>query len=195
MLPLSYQNGLNNVWLWVNHFVVQSPSRVLLFVTPMDCSTPGFPLLHYVLEFAQTHVHWVGDAIQPSHPVVPFSFCLQSFPASGSFPMSWLFAWGGQSIRTSASVLPVNIQGWFLLGLIGLLVVQGTLRHLLHHHSLKASILQCPVFFMVQLSHLYVTTGKTITLTIWTFVGKVLSLLLQQCQGLSELFFQKSSIC
>ena len=162
---------------------------------PMYCSMPAFHAHHQLLEFTQTRVHWVGDAIQPSHPVVPFSFCLQSFPASGSFPMSRLFASGGQSIRASASVLPVNIQGWFLLGLTGLLVVQGTLRHLLHHHSLKASILQCPVFFLVQLSHPYMTTGKNITLTIWTFVGKVLSLLLQQCQGLSGLFFQKTSIC
>jgi len=79
----------------------------------MDCSTPGFPVHHHLPEFAQTHVHSVSDAIQPSHPVVPFSSCLQSFPASGSFLMSQLFASGGQSIRFSAlaSVLPVNIQG------------------------------------------------------------------------------------
>ena len=73
---------------------------------PMDCSMPGFP------ELAQTHVHQVGDAIQPSHPLSFFSFCLQSFPESGSFPMSWLFASGGQSIRvsSSASVPPMNTQ-------------------------------------------------------------------------------------
>ena len=73
---------------------------------PMNCSTPGFPVLHYLPEFAQAHVHWVNDAIQPSHPH-PFS-CPQSFPASGSFPMSWLFAWGRQSIGNSAPVLPSN---------------------------------------------------------------------------------------
>ena len=85
-------------------------------VTPMDCSMPGFP----VPAFAQTHVHRVGDTIQPSHPpsVVLFS-CPQSFPASGSFPMSWLFTSGSQSIGASASVsvLPINIQAWFPLGL------------------------------------------------------------------------------
>ena len=79
---------------------------------PMDCSTPGFPVLHHLPELAQTHVHQVGDAIQPSHPVTPFSSCLQSFPASGSFPTSQLFTLGGQSIEVSASVsvLPMNIQ-------------------------------------------------------------------------------------
>ena len=85
---------------------------------PMDCSMPSFPVLHHLLELTQTHVHWVGDAIQPSHPVVPFSSFLQSFPASGSFPMNQLFASGSQSIGAStlASVLRMNIQGWFPLG-------------------------------------------------------------------------------
>ena len=90
---------------------------------PMDCSTPGFSVLPYLLEFAQTDVHWVGDAIQTSHPLSPFSSCLQYFPASGSFPMSQLFTSGGQSIGASAlaSVLPMNIQGWSPLGLTGLI--------------------------------------------------------------------------
>ena len=82
---------------------------------PMDCSTPGFPVLHYLSEFAQTHVHWVSDTIQPiSSSVIPFSSCPQSFPASGSFPMSQLFILGSQSIgaSASASVLPVNILCW-----------------------------------------------------------------------------------
>ena len=93
---------------------------------PMDCSTPGFPVLYYLLEFAQTYVHWVHDAIQRSHPVSPFSSCLQSFPASGSFPMSWFFTSGGPSIRVSASasVFPINIQDWFPLGLTGLISLQ-----------------------------------------------------------------------
>ena len=101
------------------------PSKLQLFSTlllsswsvmsdslwPHDCSTPGFPVLRHLLEFARTHVCWVSDAIQPSHPVIPFSSCLQSFPASGSFPMCWLFTSGGQSIGalTSASVLPMDI--------------------------------------------------------------------------------------
>ena len=89
---------------------------------PMDCSNAR---PHQLPELAQTHVHWVGDAIQPSHPVVPFSSCLQSFPASGSFLMSQFFASGGQSIVDSASVLPVKIQGWFPLGLTGWISLQS----------------------------------------------------------------------
>ena len=91
------------------------------FCNLVDYSIPGFCVLHYLPEFAQTHVHWVGDAIQPSHPVTPFSSCPQSFPASGSFPMSLLFASDGQRIGASALVLPTNIQGWFPLGLTSLI--------------------------------------------------------------------------
>ena len=82
---------------------------------PMNCSTPGLPVHHQLPEFIQTHVHQVSDAIKPSHPlVVPFSSCPQSLPESESFPMSQLFAWGGQSIGVSAlsSVLPMNTQDW-----------------------------------------------------------------------------------
>ena len=89
---------------------------------PMDCSTPGLPVHHQLPELAQTHVHWVGDAILTiSASVVPFSSRLQSFPASGSFPMSQLFASGGQSIGVlaSTSVLPMSIQDWFPLGWTG----------------------------------------------------------------------------
>ena len=81
----------------------------------MNHSTPSLPVHHQLLEFTQTHAHQVSDAIQPSHPLsVPFSSCPQSLPASGSFPMSQLFAWGGQSIGVSAlaSFLPKNTQGW-----------------------------------------------------------------------------------
>ena len=100
----------------------------LTLCDPMNCSTPGFPALHYHLKFAQIHVHWVGDAIQLSHPLLaPFSSCPQSFPASGTFPMSPLLAWGGQSIgaSASASVLPMNIQDWFPLGWTGLISLQS----------------------------------------------------------------------
>ena len=89
---------------------------------PMDCSTPGLPVHHPLPGFTQTHVHWVGDTIQPSSSVVPFSSCLQSFPASGSFPVSQFFPSGGRSIglSASASVLTMNIQDWFPLdGLVG----------------------------------------------------------------------------
>ena len=93
----------------------------LTLCDPIDCSTPGFPVLHYHPEFAQTHVHWVNDAIQPSHPLsFPFS-SPQSSPASGCYPVSQLFATGGQNIEASASVLPMNIQDWFPLGLTSLI--------------------------------------------------------------------------
>ena len=112
-----------------------------------------------------------------SSSVAPFSFNLRSFPASGSFPTSWLFASGGQSIRVSASasVLPMDIQSWFPLGLTGLISLKS--KGLLQHHNSKASILQCSAFFIVQLSHPYMTTGKTMPLTVWTFVDKVRSFL------------------
>ena len=121
---------------------------------------------------------WCHPTISSS--VIPFSSCLQYFQASGSFSMSQFFTSGGQRIgvSASASVLTMNIQGWFPLGLeLDLLAVQGTLKNLLQHHSSKASILWRSAFFIVQLSHPYMTTGKTIALTRWTFVGKVMSLL------------------
>ena len=106
--------------IWSPLFIAQSCPTLC---DPMDCSTPGFLVLHCLPEFAQTHVHWISDAIKSSHPLLPASFssCPQSFPASGSFPMSQLLASGGwRSIGTSASVLPMNIQSWFPLGLMGL---------------------------------------------------------------------------
>ena len=107
---------------------------------------------------------WCHPTISSS--VIPFSSHLQSFPASGSFPMSQFFAWGGQRIgvSASASVLPMNTQDWisFRMDCSDLLAVQGTLKSLLQHHSSKASILQHSTSFIVQLSHPYMTTGKTI---------------------------------
>ena len=122
---------------------------------------------------------WCHPAISSS--VVPFSSCPQSLPASESFPMSQPFSGDGQSIGSfSFSIIPSKeIPGLisFRMGWLDLLAVQGTLKSLLQQHSSKASILWCSAFFTVQLSHLYMTTGK-ITLTRWTFVGKVMSLLL-----------------
>ena len=105
---------------------VQLLSHVQL-CNPMNRSTPGLPVYHQLLEFTQTHVHWVGDAIQPSHPVIPFSSCPQSFPASGSFQMSQLLASGGQSIgvSTSTSVLPMNTKDWSPLGRTGWISLQS----------------------------------------------------------------------
>ena len=122
---------------------------------------------------------WCYPTISSS--VIPFSSCLQSFPASESFPVSWLFASSGQSIGAfaSASVFQLNNQGWFPLGLTDLIssLSKGNLKILLYRHSSKASILQHSTFFIVQLSHPFMTTGKTITLTTWTSVDKIRSLL------------------
>ena len=114
------------------------------------------------------------------YSVIPFSFCPQSFPASGSFQMSQLFASGGQSIGVSAStsVLPMNTEDWSPLGWTGWISLQSKgLSILLQHHSSKASIFGRSDFFIAQLAHRYMATGKTIALTRWTFVGKVMSLL------------------
>ena len=114
LFTLNYNNILNLT------IVVQSLSCVWLW-NSMDCNTPGFPVLHYLLEFAQTYVHWVSDIIQPSHPVIPVSSCPHSCPAFGSFPVNQLFISDGQCFGASASVLPMNIRGWFPLGLTGLI--------------------------------------------------------------------------
>ena len=157
----------------------------------MCCSTLGFPFPHQLPEFTQTHVHCVSDAIQPSHPLSspsPSTFNLSQH--QGLFPMSWFFTSGVQSIGASAqlsisfsisfSISPSNEYPGlisFRMDWFDLLAVQGTFKSLLQHHSSKASILQCSAFFIVQLSHPYLTTGKTIAVTRRTFVGKVMSLL------------------
>ena len=128
---------------------------------------------------------WCHPAISSS--VVPFSPCLQSLPASESIPMSQLFAWGRQSTGVSAlaSFLSKNSQGWSPLGWTGWISLQSReLSSLLQHHSSKASILRHSAFFTVQLSHPYMTTGNTIALTRRTFVGKVMSLLLNMLSRL-----------
>ena len=147
---------------------------------PMDCSTPGFPVLHYLPEFAQTHVHLVDDSIKPSYPLSP-----PSPPALNLSQHQGLFKWVSSLHKWlkywsfNCRINPSNKYSGLIFFKIGWfdLSVQGTLKSLLQHHSLKASFLWHSVFFMVQLSHPYMTTGKTIGLTIWTFVGKVMSLL------------------
>ena len=133
------------------------------------------------------------------HPTIsfccPFSSCLQSLPAAGSFPMSQFFASCGQSIGVSAStsVLPMNVQDWsFRMDCLDLLAVQGTLKSLLQHHSSKASTLQRSGFFIVQLSHPYMTAGKTIALTRMAFVDKVMSLLFNMLSRLVITFLPRS---
>ena len=124
-----------------------------------------------------------------SSSVVPFSSCLQSFPTSESFPMSQFFASSGRIKywSFSFSISPSSEYSGlisFRMDWLDLCAVQGTLKSLLQHHSSKASILWCSTFFMVQLSHPYMTTGKAIALTRWTFVSQVMSLLLICCLGL-----------
>ena len=122
--------------------VVAVVQLCLTLCDPMDCSTPGFSALHYLLEFAQTHVHWIHDAIQPS--VTPFSSCLQSFQTGGSLPMSHLFTSGAQSIGASAFAVLWNEYSRltsFRIDWLDVLALQETLKSLLQHHSSKASIL------------------------------------------------------
>ena len=145
---------------------------------PMNCSTPGLPVIQFLLKLVKTHVCWVDDAIQPSHPLFlpPSIFpSIRVFFSESALHIRWLKYW-----NLSFSISPSNEY----LGLIAfrmdwfdLLAVQGTLRSLLQHHSSKSPILQHSAFFMVQLSHPYMTTGKTITLTTRSFVGKVMFLL------------------
>ena len=134
------------------------------------------------------------ELMMSSNQHIPFSSCPHSFPASGSSPVSWLFISVGHYWSFSFNISPSNEYS----GLISfrmdlyLLAVQGTLKSLLQHHSSKASILQRPAFFTVQLSHLYMTTGKTIALTRRTFVGKVMSLLLNMLSTLVITFLPRS---
>ena len=142
----------------------------------MDYSMPGFPVLHQLLEFAQTHVHWVGDAIQPSQPLSspPPAFNLSGIRVFSNdlalcikWPKYWSFSFSISPSNEYSGLISFRID-WF-----DLLAVQGTLKNLLQHHSSKASVLRHSAFFIVQLSHPYMTTEKTISLTRLTFVGKV----------------------
>ena len=149
---------------------------------PMDCSMPGFPVLHCLPEFTQIHIHWVSVAIQSSHPLPPPSpLALNLSQHWGLFPMSQLFASSGQSVgaSASASVLPMNIQGWFPLGLTGLISLQskGLSR------AFSSTTIWKDQFFSSQpslwfKSHICIwLMEKTIALTIQTFISKVMSLL------------------
>ena len=125
---------------------------------PCPSPSPGSLLKHMFIESVMSSNHFILCG--------PLSYCAQSFPASEYFPMSWLFASGGQRTGASGWVLQMNIQDWFSLGLTGSISLQSKgLASLLQHHSLKASILPCSAFFIIQLSHPYMTTGKTIALT------------------------------
>ena len=160
----------------------------LTLCNPMNRSTPGLPVHHHLLEFTQTHVHRVRDAIQPSHPLsspsppAPNLSQHQSLLNEPTLRMRWPKYWSFSFSITPSKEIPGLI---FRMDWLDLLAVQGTLKSLLQHHSSKASILWSSAFFTVQLSHPYMTTGKTIALTRRTFVGKVMSLLFNM---LSRLF-------
>ena len=161
----------------------------------MDYSMPGLPVHYQLPEFTQTHIHQVSDAIQPSHPLSS-----PSPLAPNPSQHQGLFKWVSSSHQV-AKVLEFQLQhqsfqwiyrtDFFRMDWLDLLTVQGTLG-LLQHHSSKASILWHSAFFIVQLSHPYLTTGKTIALTRWTFVGKVMSLLFNMLSMLVISFLPRS---
>ena len=144
-----------------------------------DCRKPCLPVHHEPLEFTQTHVHWVGDAILPSHPL--------------SSPLHLPSIFPSISIEASASVLPMSILDWFPLGLTSWISLQSKgISRDFSSHSLKASVLRSSAFFMVELSHQGMTTGKTIALARRTFVGKVMSLLFNMLSRLVIAFLPRT---
>ena len=156
----------------------------------------GFPVLHHLPELAQTHVHRVSDAIQPFHPIchlvlLPAIFpSIMVFSSDSVLPISWPKHWSFSFSISPSNEYPGLIS--FRTDWLDLLAGQGILKSLLQHHSSKASNLQCSTFFIVQLLHPYVTTGKTIALTIWTFVSKVMSLLFNMLSRFVIAFLPKS---
>ena len=176
----------------MDHVLVLSISSVaqlrLNLCNPLDCSTAVLSVHHRLPERSQTHVHWVGDAILPSHPLLSLLLLPSIFPSIRIFsdesvprirwPKYWSF---------SFSISPSNEYSGlisFRMDWLDLLAVQGTLKSLLQHHSAKASILWHSGFFMVQLSHPYMTNGKIIALSRWTFVDTVMSCFLIYCLGI-----------
>ena len=175
---------LINDKIWNIFSSVQPLIRVWLFTAPWTAARQAS--LSITNSQSSPKLMSIESMMPFNHLILchPFSSHVQSFPESGSFPVSQFFASGGQSIGVSAStsVLPMKTQYWsFRMDWLDLLAVQGTLKSVLQHYSSKASILWCSAFFIVQLSHPYITTGKTIALTRWTFVGKVMFLLFKCC--------------
>ena len=191
---------------WCSHYGERSGDSSVQFSSvtqscltlcdPMACSRPGFPVHHQLLELAQINVHQISNAVQPSHPL--------SSPSPPAFNLSHIRVFSNESalfIRWpkywsfSFNINPSNEYSGlisFRMDWLNLLAVQGTLKSLLQHHSSKTSILQCSVFFIVQLTHPYMTTGKTIALTRRTFVGKVMSLLFNMLSRLLIDFLPRS---
>ena len=160
----------------------------------MDCSRPGFPVYHQLPGFTQTPVHWVSDTIQPSHPLLS-----PSPPTLNLSQHQGLFKWVSSSHQVakvfSFNISPSNEHSVlisFRMDCLDLLAVQGTLKSFLQHHSSEASFVRHSAFLIVQLSHPHMTTGKTIALTRWTFVGKVMSLLFNKLSRLVITFLPRS---
>ena len=162
----------------------------------MNRSTPGLPVHHQLPEFTQTHIHRVSDAIQPSHPLSsPSPPAPKPSQHQSLFQLSQIFPWGGQSTGVSAlaSFLPRTPRTDLRrIDWLDILAVQGTLKSLFQHYGSKASVLQRSAFLTVQLSHPYMTTGKTIALTRRTFIGKVMPLLLNMLSRLVITFLPRS---
>ena len=185
-----FLNG-GNIFNWFSSVAQLHPT----ICASMDCSMSGFPVQHQLLEFTQIHVHWVSDAIQPSHPLFSSSLLFNLFQHHGLFQ-------GVSSLHQVDKELEFQLQHHpfnehpglisFRMDWLDLLVVQGTLKSLLQHHSSKVSILWCSTFFIDQLSHPYMTTGKAIDLTRWAFVGKAMSLLFNMLSKLVITFLERS---
>ena len=162
----------------------------------MDCSTPGFPVHHHLLEFTQAHVHW---SVMPNNHLslcrplllLPSIFSsIRVFSNESALLIRWPKYWSFSFSISPSNEYPGLIS--FRIDWFNLLAVQGTLKSLLQHQSSKALILRHSAFFMVQLSHPYMTTGKTIALTIWTIVGKVISLLYHTLPRFVRAFLPRS---
>ena len=185
---------MTHIKLWSVQFSSVAQSCPTL-CDPMNHSTPGLPVHHKLPEFTQTHAHQIGDAIQPSHPLsspsppalVPPS--IRVFSNESNLRMRW-----PKYCSFSFSISPSSEQPGliFRMDLLDLLAVQGTLKSLLQYHHSKASIFRCSAFFTVQLSHPYMTTGKTIALTRRNFVGKVMSLFFNMLSKLVITFLPSS---
>ena len=163
---------------------------------PHDHSMPGLPVHHQFQESTQTHLHWVGDAIQSSHPLSspsPPAFSLSQIPGlsiESALCIRWPKYWSFSFNISPSNEHPGLIS--FRMDWLGLFAVQGTLKSLLQHHSSKATILRHSAFYTIQLSHPYMTTGITIALTRRTFVGKIISLLLNMLSRLVITFLPRS---
>ena len=187
-MKTTYWNN-KEVCLWIKLSVSSVAQLCPTLCNPMDCSTQGFPVRHQLLELAQNHVHWVRDVIKLSHPLSSPSPPAPIFPSTRVFssesvlhimwPNYWSFSISNRPSNEYSELISLRMD-W-----LDLLAVQRTLKSLLQHHSSKASILWHSAFFIAQFSPPYMTTGKTISLIRWTFVGKVTSLFLLWCLGWS----------